>query len=579
MVCCHAPQKRQNKGMKIMIKKLLLNLLLNIAQQFRKIKYADSFEESTKNPVIYQKKLLRKIIRENKNTYFGKQYNFSNIKSYNDYACNIPINVYASLENFINREKSGEVNVLTKNLPIFFTTSSGTTGDPKFIPINSFFLNDHKRGWETWLYHAVKDHPKIFDNKVLAIVSPAIEGRTEGKIPFGSMTGFTYEQEPKIVKDFYCIPEIVFSIKDYEARYYCILRIAMENKISFIVAPNPSTILLLCTKVNEFKEDLIKDIEQGTLSNNYVIEPEIRVHIQKIIKSNTERANKLRQCIEKSKELLPKDYWPELELIGCWTGGSMPLYIRRFKHFFGNISVRDLGLLCSEGRVTIPTKDNSRGGVLSVNTSFFEFIQEKDIENKNPKVFLCDELKEGEHYIVIFTNSSGLYRYNLNDVVKVLGFYNKTPVLEFLHRGENVTSITGEKLTEWQVVNAMHECAEKLDLPVYHFTLAVKWAKTPYYELLTEMHGKFSDKCSDQILKKCIKLFDNELKRLNCEYKSKRNSERLDKPVLKLVRNGSYEKLIRHEVSKGSRDSQLKLPCLVQKLGFEKKFKIVKEIR
>jgi len=586
--------------MERIIKRMIKNLLINIAQGFRKIRYADSFENSTKNSRVYQEQVLKDLINENKNTDFGKKYSFSNMNSYKDYSDKVPINSYSSLDNFITREKSGERNVLTKNSAVFFATSSGTTGKPKFIPINSSFLKDHKSGWETWLYHALKDHPKMFDNKVLALVSPAIEGYTQGRIPFGSMTGLTYEQEPKMVKNFYCVPEVVFSIKDYEARYYCILRIALENKISFIITPNPSTILLLCSKINGFKDELIKDIHEGTLSNNYVIEPEIRLHIEKIIEPNPDRADQLRNCFQKSKELLPRDYWPELQLIGCWTGGSMPLYIRRFKHFFGNVNIRDLGLLCSEGRVTIPISDNSRGGVLSVNTAFFEFIQDTDIESvergvervecvergvesdignniesRNPKVFLSDELKEDQNYSVIMTNSSGLYRYNLKDIVRVIGYHNKTPILEFLNRGEHVTSITGEKLTEWQVVNSMHKCAEKLDLHVHHFTLSVKWAKTPHYELLIEMN----ENVSDQKLKKCITLFDNELKKLNCEYKSKRNSMRLGKPVLKLVKQGSYEKLIKHKVKNGYRDSQLKLPCLVQKLGFEKKFQILKEMK
>ena len=83
-------------------------------------------------------------LAEYKNTDFGKKYSFSNMNSYKDYSDKVPINSYSSLDNFITREKSGERNVLTKNSAVFFATSSGTTGKPKFIPINSSFLKDHK---------------------------------------------------------------------------------------------------------------------------------------------------------------------------------------------------------------------------------------------------------------------------------------------------------------------------------------------------------------------------------------------------------------------------------------------------
>lgn len=555
-------------------KPLYKKLLLSLAQLLRKIKHVNKFELSTKNPLKAQEKLLLKIVKANKDTSFGKKHKFKTISSVDDYQRNVPVNSYEDLSKYVNLVKEGQ-QVLTKETVMFFTTTSGTTGNPKFIPVNQSFLKAHKAGWETWFYYAAKDHPKIFDYKILAIISPAIEGYTKGSIPYGAMSGLTYEQEPKIIQDFYAIPEFVFGIKDYEARYYCILRIALEQKISMIVTPNPSMILLLCKKANEFSRSLIEDIGSGTLNSKYRIDRERRKKIESLISSNPERAQELGKLLEKHKTLLPKHYWPELELIACWTGGSMPLYIRRFKHYFGKTAVRDIGLLSSEGRVTIPVRDSTRSGILSVNTSFFEFIHEKDFKKKNPRYYLCNELKKGRHYYIILTNSSGLFRYSLNDVVKVTGFHNRTPLLEFLHKDEHTASITGEKLTEWQIVTCVHRCSRLLKLPVHAFTAAIKWAKVPCYELLMELHSN----ASSVKLRKFLRQFDKELQNLNVEYKNKRKSMRLAAPVLKIVKNGSYDKLVKHKVKKGTRDSQLKLPCLVQKLGFEKKFKIIKEVK
>jgi len=39
----------------------------------------------------------------------------------------------------------------------------------------------------------------------------------------------------------------------------------------------------------------------------------------------------------------------------------------------------------------------------------------------NPTILLADEVEEGRNYFILFTTSGGLYRYNINDVVRVVG--------------------------------------------------------------------------------------------------------------------------------------------------------------
>jgi hypothetical protein len=232
--------------------------------------------------------------------------------------------------------------------------------------------------------------------------------------------------------------------------------------------------------------------------------------------------------------------------------------------------VRDIGLIATEGHSSITIDDNAKGGVLTVNYIFFEFMSIKE----DKKVCLINEVSVGEEYFLIITNNNGLYRYFTNDIIRVIGFYNKTPIIQFLHKGEHVASITGEKLTEWQAVHAMRLASESLNIPVGAFTLCAQFGKNLRYDILLELHNT----CDIKKLKNLIIFFDNELKKLNIEYKQKRDSKRLGILKIKLVKEKEYEKLHRQKVSCGAHDTQIKITSLTDDPAFEKQFIIEKVI-
>ena len=84
------------------------------------------------------------------------------------------------------------------------------------------------------------------------------------------------------------------------------------------------------------------------------------------------RARQLETIVAEHGALLPKHYW-NLAFIANWTGGTMGLYLRDFPHYFGEVPVRDIGLLASEGRVSIPIEDGTPAGIVDVVSHFFEF--------------------------------------------------------------------------------------------------------------------------------------------------------------------------------------------------------------
>ena len=58
-------------------------------------------------------KLLKTIIDDNKNTEYGKKYNFSEIKTIDEYRKRVPLNNYDDYVEYIKKMYDGEKNILT----------------------------------------------------------------------------------------------------------------------------------------------------------------------------------------------------------------------------------------------------------------------------------------------------------------------------------------------------------------------------------------------------------------------------------------------------------------------------------
>ncbi len=536
---------------------------------------AKAFERATKDPLRYQEKILLEYLSRNKHTEYGLKYDFSKIRSASEYQKNVPMSDCETIRPYIERMTKGEADILTSDKPIFFGLTSGTTSHPKFIPVTDYSRAKKAEVADLWVYYISRDHPGILNGKILAIISPEVEGLTESGVPYGAESGHGYENLPAVIKHIYVLPHEVFAIKDYDSRYYCILRIGMEHNVTSLAALNPSTIVLLCQKIEKWKDRIMADIEKGTLDAGLDIPEALRNIISSTLKPNPKRADFLKDILKEKKELSPKYFWPNLELIECWKGGTVKLYLKELPKYFGNTPIRDFGCLSTEARSSIPMSDKGAGGVLAVTTNFYEFIPKEDIDKKNKRFFLCDQLTAGKEYFLVVTTPGGLYRYNMDDIITVDGFFNRTPMIEFVQKGLNAISITGEKLYESHVNEAINKAADKSKLSIDFFSASVQWDKPPRYIFLVEFNGK----PSVEEKKGLLRMIESELYLQNNEYKELRGQRLLGVPLLKVVKKGEFERYREKKIAEGAHDAQLKIPELTIDTNFEKNFDIQEEIR
>ncbi len=525
----------------------------------------------------FQERLLRERIARHADSDFGRDHHFNEIKNSADFRKRVPIRGYSEHEPYIEKVRQGQTSALfgpgTKVL--MFAMTSGTTNRPKTIPITRDSLFDYRRGWLIWGITAFDAHPDMLSRgmkPILQLASDWRESYTPAGIPCGAITGLTSHMQSPLVRLTYCMPAAASRIKDIESKYYVALRNAVPHDLGTIIAANPSTILAIARLGDREKQTLIRDIHDGTIDAKWNIPDDVRKAISwRTAFPRKRTAKRLEEIVNRTGRLLPKDYWPALQFVANWTGGTMGAYLRNYPEFFGDKPVRDVGLIASEGRFTIPLQNNFPGGVLDIQHHYFEFIPEDQGDADQPETVSATELIQGQRYFILPTTNGGLYRYHIHDLVECVGFEGKAPVLVFLNKGAHYSSMTGEKLSEFQVVAAVNEAQRVLDLKLASYIILPNWAETPYYSLLVESNdlpAEMSDRLAHEV--------ETQLGRVNLEYLNRRETLRLDPIRIRRLPAGSWADFQRRRLARsGGTVEQYKQPCLLSDLEAIKSFQFV----
>jgi hypothetical protein len=539
------------------------------------------FEAACQTPEAVQTRLLEGILRTQANTGFGRDHKFAAARTIADYRRNVPIAPYEYVAPYIEKVQRGETSALLADRRVLmFALTSGTTASRKLIPVTDAYLDMYRRGWNMWGVKMYRDNRgrRVAMRPIVQMVGDPEEFRTEAGIPCGNLSGYTAMVQKRLIRWMYAVPYVTGKIKDPRARYYVALRFSMSRNVSQFMAANPSTLVQFGRTLDAEKEPLLRDLRDGTLRDDLDIPPDVRAWLMRKLPKDEKRAAELGRIAEKTGRLYPSDVWPsDGTVINTWTGGSMGPYLRQLPRYYGEPPIRDLGLLASEGRMTIPLEGNTSSGVLDIWSHYFEFVPEGEIDSPQPTVLGAHEIVEGKSYYIIPTTAYGLYRYHISDLVRVTGFFGRTPLVEFLGKGHRFANMTGEKLSEYHVTKAMDAVARRVSQPVTAYSLAPIWNETqPYYGLFLEEQ----DAADEPLLNRFLREFDARLGEENVEYAAKRESGRLGPVRAELIPAGTWAAWDRARLSNtGGSPEQYKHPCLIGDLGFRDTMQVLRETR
>lgn len=509
--------------------------------------------KASRDPAGAQRRLLASILRSARETAFGDAHGYGRIADPDAFRTSVPIRDYEGHRAWIDRQIAGEAAV-TRETPLMYARTSGTTGEPKRIPITPSVLKGVRSAQQAASYFQNRACP-MFRGRILALGGSKQEEVLPGGVPCGSVTGLIYETMPAVVRAKYVVPPEVFAIEDPDLKYAVVTRLALQHRdLTAVSTANPSTFLRLRDHARAHWSDLMAELESGGFAAAADL-PEAQARaVRAALAPRPERARELRAAADIAEPTV-EQLWPALAGVVTWTGGSCGLAADAVRQALGpGTRVIEAGYVASEFRGTVVVDVDRSLGLPLLEDVFFEFVPADEWEAGRRDTLLLHELEAGREYQVIVTTPAGLARYWINDVVRAGPPIGRTPSLEFVRKGRGVTSITGEKLTESQVNAVLQAAAARADLAiVFHLALADE-AGAKYRLLLETGDGPGASDLG--------RLVDAGIGAMNIEYASKRASGRLGAVELGWLAPGAGAAYRRWCVSRGQRDAQFKAQTL-----------------
>lgn len=165
--------------------------------------------------------------------------------------------------------------------------------------------------------------------------------------------------------------------------------------------------------------------------------------------------------------------WPKLCLISCWDSACAKKSANKIRELFPHVIIQGKGLLATEAPITLPII-SANGYLPLVTEVFYEFLDDQN------NLLQLQQLKLGQQYEVVISQKGGLKRYKIGDLLRVTGFFKKTPMLEFVGRRGEITDMVGEKLSLLAVKELLGAELKSIDF------LIVPSVKERRYYMFTE---------------------------------------------------------------------------------------------
>ncbi len=492
-----------------------------------------------------QETCVKRLMRKNKTTEYGKLHNFKDVKSIEDYQRIVPLSVYADYDDYVWRMANGEKGLITNMYVRRFTESSGSTGKQKLVPLSY---------WAEWVCQcfsfsapvgcAVKwfaKHGKTLPAQKGLLTAETGCRRVKGGT-ISCLSSIPLLNVKPIVSCFTTSPkEVLFPEPGVDMdMHYMKLRFSLPSKkVSYLGTIFITTLESMFFYMEENWEMLCDDIEKGIINDKVNVPEEIRQKYNKKLKPNPKRAEELRREFRKGFDespIIPR-IWPNVGWMYGMGTGSLNFYQKKLRRYLGeDIPMHYLGYTATEAFMAVPLEFNSYEYVILPQNGFYEFrpIDQEGYDN----LLTIKDLEVGKEYEIILTNMSGFYRYRIEDVVKVTGYYNQSPKITFCYRLNQIANISGEKVSSLafdEIVANMSEESE--DLYIGYSIYADRSTSPGHYKLFLELAEDISDE------KKATynALFEEKLCKGNVSVEPLIKSGALGHPEVLFLKKGTYD--------------------------------------
>jgi len=530
-------------------------------------------ENSSQNLALTQEKYLMKLLQSNSDCIYGKINDFKSIRTPIEYQKRVPVISYEDCIPYIEEIKGGKKEVLCSQAINRFSMTSGTSSENKLIPSTNTLIKEFSNALGPWMYHNYRTFKGLSGGTSFWVITPAGDPpdiKSDVPVGFEEDSNYFPVLIRKVLQALMVLPDAVSKISDIENYYYVSAYFLLSSpELRMISVWNPSLLTILCQKVWNYSRELISDLGNGSLNPPSGLSGDESKQLKPFIKEQPKNAARLLEIFTKfqSDDLrIWAEIWPSLCFISCWTDGWAGDLLPQIRKLFPGVPIKGKGLLATEAIVSIPFAAGDP--VLAATSHFFEFI-----DLKNHDVLFAHQLRKDEYYEVVVTTGGGLYRYRLNDIIQVTGFYHDLPQFRFIGKIDLYSDICGEKLHEYHVSMALKSVFQKYKIPGHtHFLVPHIIEGTALYLLfisekdytgITIDHGSLAKELDQKL-------------RSNFHYDYCRKLGQLRLPGVVLMNDQMVEEYLSKKLE-GIKPGTVKFPKLEKKESFSEIFSFTKE--
>ncbi len=398
------------------------------------------------NPIETQERVFQSLISDASSTQFGRDHNFKNISTHEDFVKQVPVRDYEALRPYVEKVVAGESDILWKGRPLYFAKTSGTTSGAKYIPITKESMPGHIEAAKNaiLLYIHQTGNTKIVNGKMIFLQgSPVLESKNG--IQLGRLSGIVAHYVPKYLQKNRLPSWETNCIEDWETKVNTIVQETVNEDMS-VIAGIPSWVQMYFEKLIEEKKQKV-----GELFKNF-----------------------------------------DLFIFG---GVNYEPYRSKFESLIGRKTDSVELYPASEGFFAFQDRQNEPGMLLQLDSGmFYEFIVADTFFEASPTRLTLKDVKIGVNYVIIISTNAGLWAYNIGDTVQ---FTSLAPFRVIVSgRIKHFISAFGEHVIAKEVEHALLSALKTTEVSVSEFTVAPQIEPLeglPYHEWFIEFENSPSN--------------------------------------------------------------------------------------
>lgn len=411
-------------------------------------KKAKQIAEILNNPISLTDAKLMSILERHSHTAFGKDHDFINIRTPEQFSETVPLHDFTSMQPYWEQiHESPESPIISADPVIWYVQSSGTSGKPKALPISKAGMSDFTDGSTLYLMsflNAREGNKRVLDGTMLTFAAPARLGEING-VPLGYMTGISREMiTSRLARGMVKPGEDVFNMTNVGEKLWAYAKYAVKENITGMAGITTLSIAFIRRMQNEYGSSLLDEFR------------------------GTKHEARIREALNDDGTLDLNILWPNLTMVSA-SGIDADPYVPWLKKTLPKAVLWDT-YAGSEGFYGITLLKHRDNGIqLLPNINYFEFIPESEIEKEDPTVIPLSDVKKGQRYEIVLTNLLGYTRYRIGDM---LTFIDTDPFsVHRIGRKGRVVNLAGEKLTDAHVTDGISAACAQTGAQLIDYTV------------------------------------------------------------------------------------------------------------